>query len=68
MIDYFAIGLTHCLLALAALRLMGRADLDDDNAEPRARTFGKARARGGPAAPGVGAAAADRDRADTGDA
>jgi len=30
MIDYFAIGLTHALLALAALRLLTRPDLDRD--------------------------------------
>ena len=30
MIDYFAIGLTHALLALAVLRLLSRADLDSD--------------------------------------
>ena len=30
MIDNFAIGLTHLLLALAALRLVMRADLDRD--------------------------------------
>jgi len=33
LIDYFAIGLTHALLALAAWRLVQRADLD--NAVPR---------------------------------
>jgi len=32
MIDYFAIGLTHALLAIAALRLLTRADLDRDPA------------------------------------
>ena len=42
MIDYFAIGLTHALLALAALRLTRRADLDhgpaaDDGAEAAGR-------------------------------
>lgn len=42
MIDYFAIGLTHALLALALLRLLGRDDLDSEDmgapppAEPRA--------------------------------
>ncbi|MBO9498171.1 MAG: hypothetical protein J7496_06865 [Novosphingobium sp.] len=36
MIDYFAIGLTHGLLALAALRLLSRADLDSDDAGPTA--------------------------------
>jgi hypothetical protein len=30
LIDYFAIGLTHGLLALAAWRLLTRADLDSD--------------------------------------
>lgn len=30
MIDYFAIGLTHALLALAIWRLLSRADLDSD--------------------------------------
>ncbi|WP_170304680.1 hypothetical protein [Croceicoccus estronivorus] len=35
MIDYFAIGLTHALLALAAWRLAMRADLDN---QPARRT------------------------------
>ncbi len=30
MIDYFALGLTHALLALAAWRLLLRNDLDID--------------------------------------
>lgn len=30
MVDLFAIGLTHALLAFAALRLIMRADLDAD--------------------------------------
>ncbi|NBC37629.1 hypothetical protein GTZ99_13825 [Novosphingobium sp. FSY-8] len=30
MIDMFAIGLTHALMALVALRLLTRADLDRD--------------------------------------
>lgn len=30
MIDYFALGLIHALLALAAVRLLGRDDLDRD--------------------------------------
>lgn len=30
MVDFFAIGLTHALLALVALRLMLRDDLDRD--------------------------------------
>ena len=39
MIDNFALGLTHALLALAAWRLIRRADLDDERAEaPTAST------------------------------
>jgi len=34
MIDYFAIALTHFLLALAAWRLMARDDLDADPVSP----------------------------------
>jgi hypothetical protein len=34
MIDNFALALTHGLMLLAAWRLVGRADLDDDNAPP----------------------------------
>lgn len=34
MIDYFAIALTHGLIALAAWRLMARDDLDDDSIAP----------------------------------
>ncbi|MFM5929875.1 MAG: hypothetical protein ACKOPQ_03095 [Novosphingobium sp.] len=30
MVDIFALGLTHALLAYAALRLLGRDDLDRD--------------------------------------
>ncbi len=30
MVDYFALGITHLLLALAAWRLMSRDDLDSD--------------------------------------
>ncbi len=33
MVDYFALGLTHALLALAAWRLMQRNDLDRDPVE-----------------------------------
>ena len=33
MIDFFAIALTHGLIALAAWRLMARDDLDDDTIE-----------------------------------
>ncbi|HEX7710651.1 MAG TPA: hypothetical protein VF418_06900 [Sphingomonadaceae bacterium] len=36
MIDYFAIGLTHALLALAVWRLLQRADLDGDGSESKA--------------------------------
>ena len=32
MIDNFALGLTHALLALAAWRLLSRPDLDDASA------------------------------------
>lgn len=32
MIDYFALGLSHALMALAAWRLMARADLDQEGA------------------------------------
>ena len=32
MVDYFALGLTHALLALAAWRLMLRSELDADPA------------------------------------
>jgi hypothetical protein len=41
LIDYFAIGLTHALLALAAWRLVQRADLD--NAIPRRIRPGRTR-------------------------
>lgn len=34
MIDYFALGLIHALLALAAVRLLGRDDLDRDPPPP----------------------------------
>lgn len=33
MIDYFALGLTHALLALAAWRLIWRSDLDREPVE-----------------------------------
>lgn len=35
MIDLFALGLTHALLALAAWRLMARADLDGTSGSKR---------------------------------
>ncbi|MFZ1742937.1 MAG: hypothetical protein WAT93_08790 [Pontixanthobacter sp.] len=34
MIDYFALVLTHALLFLALIRLVGRKDLDEDPALP----------------------------------
>ena len=34
MIDNFALALSHGLMLLAAWRLLARADLDDDRAEP----------------------------------
>ncbi len=34
MIDNFAIGLTHLLMALAAWRLLSRSDLDQESAVP----------------------------------
>lgn len=37
MIDLFALGLTHALMALAAWRLMARADLDQEGAEEKHR-------------------------------
>jgi hypothetical protein len=37
MIDLFALGLTHALLALAAWRLMARADLDGAGGESKRR-------------------------------
>jgi len=36
MVDYFAIALTHGLIALAVWRLMAREDLDADSAEDAA--------------------------------
>ena len=41
LIDYFAIGLTHALLALAAWRLLMRDDLDQDGAKPDRRISSK---------------------------
>jgi hypothetical protein len=40
MIDLFALGLTHALLALAAWRLMARADLDGADAVGRSKRRG----------------------------
>jgi hypothetical protein len=41
MIDIFALGLTHALMALAAWRLMARADLDREGApeEPSRKSW-----------------------------
>ena len=36
MIDYFALGLTNALLALAAWRLIQRSDLDNEPPEAQA--------------------------------
>ena len=38
MIDNFALGLSHGLMLLAAWRLIFRPDLDDDEAQPVARS------------------------------
>ena len=48
MVDYFSLALTHGLLAIAAWRLLARADLDDDrpDAAARRRWAGKGRQRG----------------------
>jgi|GEM_PF-3509401 len=45
MIDYFALGLSHLLLAIAAIRLAMSGKLDDDEAEekPPRRRRGTAR-------------------------
>ncbi|MFC0203617.1 hypothetical protein [Novosphingobium soli] len=44
MVDILALSLSHGLLLLAAWRLLGRADLDDEGREagtpPRPRTLG----------------------------
>lgn len=37
MVDYFALALTHGLLALAAWRLIQRKDLDRDSGSEEAR-------------------------------
>ena len=52
MIDNFALGLTHVLMLLAAWRLLGRADLDDDSVAPPEPPAPKARAFPG-SAPGA---------------
>jgi len=43
MIDLFALGLMHALMALAAWRLMARADLDgaNDSSKRRSRPVGE---------------------------
>ena len=43
MIDNFALALSHGLLLLVAWRLLGRPDLDRDDAEPAARGWAQAR-------------------------
>lgn len=43
MIDTFTLALTHVLMLVAAWRLLARADLDDDGADPEA---GRARWNG----------------------
>ena len=51
MIDFFALALTHGLLALAALRILLRADLDAEEAqspaapEPEAKKLPELRTR-----------------------
>ena len=50
MVDFFALALSHGLLALAALRLLGRDDLDREGPGPparlaRGRRFGSLRGR-----------------------
>lgn len=42
MVDYFALGLTHVLLALGAWRLMQRSDLDADPVTPASGSDGDA--------------------------
>jgi hypothetical protein len=38
MIDLFSLGLSHGLMLLAAWRLLSRPDLEDDKAEPTAKS------------------------------
>jgi len=45
MIDYFAIALTHGLIAIAAWRLLLNDELDVDPADAADRSGGKARSR-----------------------
>jgi hypothetical protein len=35
MVDYFALAISHGLLAIAVWRLLARADLDEDHPQPR---------------------------------
>lgn len=35
MVDYFALAVSHGLLAIAVWRLLARADLDNDHPQPR---------------------------------
>jgi hypothetical protein len=57
MIDYFAIALTHALIVMAALRLLSRADLDQDpapgEADPAVNTAKDAIKRPGIKRPGI---------------
>lgn len=41
MVDYFSIGLTHLLLALAAWRLVMRDDLDRESPKGSEKSAGK---------------------------
>jgi hypothetical protein len=50
MVDYFALALSHGLLALAAWRLMLRPDLDSDPAEDPAGQAGSPPAKRRPRA------------------
>lgn len=44
MVDIFALALSHGLLALAAIRLLSRPELDEEGSAPRQRArFGRAR-------------------------
>lgn len=49
MIDYFALALTHGLIALAVFRMLGRGDLDrdDDGVSGPARDSGQDQAETG---------------------
>ena len=47
MVDNFALALSHGLILLAVWRLLGRADLDDDAADPVKRKSGFVKRRSG---------------------